>query len=138
MKKLIVILAACTVGVAFALAFAGRSESTATANCAGLSVPVGSDFNLAYSPETGDLLIEYYDSAGHGAEAIVDSRSAACTANPGVARAIEHARAAARDVTAGECASFKAFLSGGAAVTKGGRTGNPEAAKDYVDQNCQQ
>ena len=136
MKKLLVILAACAVGVAFALAFAGRSESTAKANCAGLSVPVDSDFNLAYSPETGDLLIEYYDSAGQGAEAIVDSHAAACTANPGVARAIEHARAAARDVTTGECASFKALLSGGAAATKDGRTGNPAAAKDYVARYC--
>jgi len=136
MKKLIVILAACAVGVAFALAFAGRSESTAKANCAGLSVPVGSDFNLAYSPESGDLLIEYYDSNGHGAQAIVDSRAAACNANPGVARAIEHAHAAARDVTAGECASFKAFLSGGAAATKDGRTGDPAAAKDYVAKYC--
>ena len=136
MKKLIVILAACAVGVAFALAFAGRSESTAKANCAGLSVPVGSDFNLAYSPESSELLIEYYDSAGHGARAIVDAQDAACNANPGVARAIQHARAAARDVTAGECASFRALLSGAPAVTKNGRTGNPEAAKDYVDRNC--
>ena len=44
--------------------------------------------------------------------------------------------AAGRDVTAGECASFKAFLSGGAAATKGGRTGNPEAARDYVARYC--
>ena len=136
MKKLIVILAACAVGVAFALAFAGRSESTAKANCAGLSVPVGSDFNLAYSPETGDLLVEYYDSAGRGAQAIVDARSAACIANPGVARAIQHAQAAARDVTAGECASFKALLNGAPPLTKDGRTGDKAAAKDYVDQNC--
>ena len=136
MKKLIVILAACAVGVAFALAFAGRSESTAKANCAGLSVPVGSDFNLAYSPESGDLLIEYYDSAGHGAQAIVDSRDAACNANPGIARAIQHAHAAARDVTAGDCASFKALLNGAPAVTKDGRTGNPAAAKDYVARYC--
>ena len=137
MKKLILILAACTVGVAFALAFAGRSESTAKANCAGLSVPLGSDFNLAYSPESGDLLIEYYDSAGHGAHVIVDSRSVACNANPGVARAIQHARGAARDVTAGECASFKAFLSGAPLAAKGGRAGNAEAAKDYVARYCQ-
>ncbi|MEP6976975.1 MAG: hypothetical protein ABI948_02860 [Thermoleophilia bacterium] len=136
MKKLIVILAACAVGVAFALAFAGRSESTATANCAGLSIPVGSDFNLAYSPESGDLLIDYTDSAGHGAEAIVDSRAAACNANPGVARAIQHAHAAARDVTDGDCASFKALLNGTPAVTKDGRTGDPAAAKDYVDKYC--
>jgi hypothetical protein len=136
MKKLIVILAACAVGVAFALAFAGRSDSTATANCAGLAVPVGSDFNLAYNPENGDLLIEYYDSNGHGAQAIVDSRAAACSANPGVARAIQHAHAAARDVTAGECASFKALLGGAPAVTKGGRTGDPAAARDYVAKYC--
>jgi hypothetical protein len=136
MKKLIVILAACAVGVAFALAFAGRSESTATANCAGLSVPVGSDFNLAYNPENGDLLIEYYDSNGHGAQAIVDSHAAACSANPGVARAIQHAHAAARDVTAGECASFKALLSGAPAVAKDGRTGDPAAAEDYVAKYC--
>ena len=136
MKKLIVILAACAVGVSVALAFAGRSESTATANCAGLSVPVGSDFNLAYSPESGDLLIEYYDSNGNGAQAIVDSRAAACIANPGVARAIQHAQAAARDVTAGDCASFKALLNGAPAVAKDGRTGNQSAARDYVAQNC--
>src|SRR5256885_750067 len=132
MKKLIVILAALAAGVAFALAFAGRSESTATANCAGLSVPAGSDFNLAYDPESGDLLIQYYDSAGHGAQAIVDSRAAACNANPGVARAIHHAQAAARDVTAAECASFKPLLSRPPALTKDGRTADPAAAKDYA------
>ena len=136
MKKLIVILAACAVGVAFALVFAGRSESTAKANCVGLAMPPGSDFNLAYSPENGDLLIEYYDTAGHGARAIVDSRDAACNANPGVARAIDHARAAARDVTAGDCASFKALLDGAPAVAKDGRTGNMAAAQDYVARNC--
>jgi hypothetical protein len=136
MKKLILIIVACAVGVAFTLAFAGRSDSSAQANCAGLNVPVGSDYNLAYSPERGDLLIEYYDAAGHGVDAVVDSRAAACKANPGVARAIAHAHAAARDVTAGECASFKALLAGAPAEAKGGRTGNPAAARDYVAQYC--
>ena len=136
MKKLIVILAACAVGVAFALVFAGRSESTAKANCEGLAVPVGSDYNLAYSPESGDLLIEYYDSNGHGAQATVDSRDAKCNSNPGVAKAIQHAKAAARDVTEGDCASFKALLNGAPPLTKDGRTGDKAAAKDYVDQNC--
>jgi hypothetical protein len=136
MKKLLLVATACAVGVAFTLAFASRGQSTATANCATLSVPVNSDFNLAYSPERGELLIEYYDAAGHGADALVDERSADCQANPGVARAIEHAHAAARGVTEGECASFKALLNGAPAVSKGGRTGNMAAAQDYVDRYC--
>ena len=136
MKNVLLIVVACAVGLAFTLAFASRGQSSPLADCSSLSVPINSDFNLAYSPTAGDLLIEYYNSAGHGADAVVDSRAAACRSNPGVARAIEHARAAARDVTAGECASFKALLNGAPAVKKGGRTVNIAAAQDYVTQNC--
>jgi hypothetical protein len=135
MKKVLLIVVACAVGLTFSLAFASRGESR-LADCSRLSVPLNSDFNLAYSPTTGVLLIDYYDAAGHGADAVVDSRDAACKSNAGVARAIEHAKAASRDVTAGECASFKALLNGAPAVKKGGRTIKVAAAQDYVTQNC--
>ena len=98
MRKLLLVLVACAVGVAFSLGFATRGHGTGRADCASLVVPVNSDHNLSYDPQTGALHIEYYGRAGHTEDANVDANSAACQHNPGVARAIAHARAAAQAV----------------------------------------
>jgi hypothetical protein len=138
MKKLLLILTACAVGIAFSV-FAtsqGRSSQVVKVGCEGLVVPENADYNLAYDPVSGDLNIEYVDSAGNSRLALVDSRAAACKANKGVAQAIAHAVAAARDVAAGDCASFEQALAGGKPIVKGGRTANPAAVRDYVATNC--
>jgi len=136
MRKLLFVLAAGAVGVAISLGFASRSHSTATAGCGSLAVAVNSDHNLVYDPETGYLHIDYYGPSGHLEGATIDANDAACRGNPGVARAIAHARAAAREITAGDCAQFKALLNGAPLVTKGGVKPNLAAAKQFVDKEC--
>jgi hypothetical protein len=138
MRTLLVIVAACAVGVAFSLAFASRGQTNgeAKADCATLAVPVNSDHELAYDPQSGELHIGYYGASGKLEEATVDANNPACRGNPGVGRAIAHALDAARDVRAGDCAQFKAFLNGAPAEAKGGRTPDVAAAKKYVEQEC--
>ena len=138
MRKLLLVLVACAVGVAFSLGFASRGQTSreGKADCASLVVPVNSDHNLSYDPATGVLRIEYYGPAGHLEEATIDANDSACQRNPGVGRAIAHARAAARDVHAGDCAAFKAALNGAPLPAKGGVKPNLEAAKTYVEQEC--
>ena len=138
MRTLSVILAACAVGVAFSLAFASRGETggDAKTDCATLAVPVNSDHTLAYDPQSGELQIGYYGASGHLEEATVDANNSVCRGNPGVARAIAHALAAARDVHAGDCAQFTALLNGAPVEAKGGRMPDLAAAKTYVDQEC--
>jgi len=136
MKKLLFVLAAGAVGVAFSLGFATRGHSTSAAGCASLAVAVNSDHNLVYDPATGYLHIDYYGQSGHLEGATIDANDPGCRANPGVARAIEHARAAAREVTAGDCAQFKALLNGAPVVAKGGVAPNLAAAKKYIAEEC--
>jgi hypothetical protein len=136
MRKLLLILVACAVGVAFSLGFATRGHGTGQADCASLNVPVNSDHNLSYDPQTGLLHLEYYGVAGHIEDATVDSNKSACQHNPGVARAIAHAKAAAAAVHAGDCAQFRAALNGATLPSKGGVKPNLAAAKKYVDQEC--
>jgi hypothetical protein len=138
MRKLVLVLAACAVGVAFSLGFASRGQTRGegNANCATLAVPANSDHELVYDPQTGYLHIHYYGRSGHLEGATVDANDPACRSNPGIGRAIEHARAAANDLLAGECAQFKALLSGAPVVAKGGIKPNLAAAKKYVDQEC--
>jgi hypothetical protein len=137
MKKLLLILTACVVGVVFSVFMTSRGQSSPVVKvgCEGLAIPENADYNLSYDPVSGDLKIDYVDSAGNSQVALVASRAAACKANRGVAAAIAHAVAAARDVAAGECASFKQALAG-KPVTKGGRTANPAAVRDYVATHC--
>jgi len=138
MKKLLLILTACAVGVAFSFLLTSRGQSSplVKADCSALAVPENSDYNIAYDPESGDMTIDYVDGQGIDEVAIVDSRAASCKANKGVAKAIAHAQAAARDVAAGECASFKKALASGQPITKGGRTADPAAVRDYVARHC--
>jgi hypothetical protein len=138
MRNLLVVLAACAVGVAISLGLAGRGQTTnqGKADCATLAVPVNSDHVVAYDPETGDLHIDYYGRSGHIEDALVDANDAACRSNPGVGRAIARALAAAREIKAGDCAQFKAFLNGAPVAAKGGVRPNLAAAKKYVDQEC--
>ncbi len=138
MRTLLLILAACAVGVGISLGFAsrGQTKGDAKADCGTLSVPVNSDHVLAYDPATGELQVEYYGSSGHLEDATVDANDPACRSNPGVGRAIAHALAAARDIHAGDCAQFKAFLNGAPVEAKGGVTPDLAAAKKFVDQEC--
>ena len=138
MRKLLLVLVACAVGVGFSLGFATRGHGTGEgkADCASLVVPVNSDHNLSYDPQTGALHIEYYGRAGHTEDANVDANSAACQHNPGVARAIAHARAAAQAVHDGDCAMFKAALNGAPLPSKGGIKPNLEAARQAIAQEC--
>ena len=138
MRKLLLVLVACAVGVAFSLGFAARGHGTreGKADCASLVVPVNSDHNLSYDPQTGALHIEYYGRSGHIEDANVDANDAACLHNPGIARAIAHARAAAQAVHDGDCAQFRAFLNGAPLPSKGGVKPNLEAARTYVEQEC--
>ena len=136
MRKLLLVLVACAVGVAFSLGFATRGHGTGRADCASLVVPVNSDHNLSYDPQTGALHIEYYGRSGHIEDANVDANDAACLHNPGIARAIAHARAAAQAVHDGDCAQFRAFLNGAPLPSKGGVKPNLEAARTYVEQEC--
>jgi hypothetical protein len=138
MRKLLLVLVACAVGVAFSLGFAsrGHTERQGMADCARLVVPVNSDHNLSYDPQTGILRVEYYGTSGHLEEAVVDANDSACQRNPGIGRAIAHARAAARDVQAGDCAAFKAALNGAPLPAKGGVKPNLAAAKAFVEKEC--
>lgn len=138
MRKRLLVLVACAVGVAFSLGFASRGQTTGEgkADCGSLTVPVNSDHNLSYDPQTGVLEIEYYGPAGHLEHATVDANDSSCLRNPGVGRAIAHARAAARAVHEGDCAAFKAALNGAPLRTKGRVKPNLVAAKKYVEQEC--
>ena len=138
MRKLVLVLAACAVGVAFSLGFAtlGRTTGGGKADCATLSVPANSDHVLAYDPQTGDLHIGYYGGSGQLEDATIDANDPACRGNPGVGRAIARALAAERELRAGDCAQFKALLNGAPVVAKGGLKPNLAAAKKYVDQEC--
>jgi hypothetical protein len=138
MRKLLLVLVACAVGVAFSLGFATRGHGTGKGpvGCSGLAVPVNSDHNLSYDPQSGYLHIEYYNSAGHTEDVTVYANDAACQRNPGVARAIAHAKAAARAVQRGDCAQFRAALNGASLPSKGGVKPNLAAAKKYVAQEC--
>jgi hypothetical protein len=138
MRNLLLVLAACAVGVAISLGIAGRGQTSnqGKADCATLAVPVNSDHAIAYDPQSGDLHIDYYGRSGHIEDALVDANDAACRRNPGVGRAIARALAAARELEAGDCAQFKALLNGAPVVAKGGVRPNLAAAKKYVDQEC--
>jgi hypothetical protein len=138
MRVLLLVLAACAVGVAISLGLANRGQTAnqGKADCAALAVPVNSDHAIAYDPKTGDLHIDYYGRSGHLEDAVVDANDPACRSNPGVGRAIARALAAEREIKAGDCAQFKAFLNGAPVPTKGGVKPNLAAAKKYVDQEC--
>jgi hypothetical protein len=99
-------------------------------------VPVNSDHNLAYDPATGYLHIEYYGLSGHTEDVTVYANDAACLRNPGVARAIAHAKAAARAVHDGDCKQFRAALRGAPLPTKNGVKPNLAAAKEAIAQEC--
>jgi hypothetical protein len=137
MRTLLVVLAAVSVGVGISLGFATIGKTSAPkANCATLSVGVNTDHNIAYDPNTGTLAMQYYNAAGHLEDAVVDANDPACLQNPGVGRAIAHARAAARDVHVGECAEMKAALNGDVLPAKGGVKPNLAAAKTFVSKEC--
>ena len=138
MKKLLLILAACALGVTFSAFAAGRAHSTPNGHgdCATLAVPVNADYNIAYDPDAAELKIDYVDAAGNDQTTEIDVSALACRRNPGVARAIAHALDAQADVVAGECASFKAYLADGAPTTEKGVTVNPEGARRYVARSC--
>ena len=59
MRKLLLVLVACAVGVAFSLGFASRGHTTGQgkADCGSLRVPVNSDHNLSYDPQTGVVTV---------------------------------------------------------------------------------
>jgi len=137
MKRLLLILTGSAAGLAFSVvATSGQTSPLKRADCATLAVPENSDYSLAYDPESGNLEINYVDSAGNDKSATVDSRAASCKASKGVEKAIEHARDAHRDIVAGECAAFKDLLNGGQAIKKGGREPNRAAAREYVTKHC--
>src|SRR5712691_8311300 len=98
MKKLLLILTACLVGVAVGLVLTGRGQSSAlkTGDCAQLSIPVNSDYNDTYDEENGTLQIDYTDETGDHT-VVVDTRSPGCRGNHGVRAAIDHAEQAASD-----------------------------------------
>jgi hypothetical protein len=136
MKRLLLVLTACAVGVAFSVLATRGETSTPKTDCATLAVPENADYALAYDPESGELKIDYVDSAGNDKSAVVDSRASACKANKGVKKAIDRALEAAAEVTAGECAAFKELLKDGKAAEKAGRKGDPAAARAYVEKHC--
>lgn len=137
MKKLLLVVAACAVGIAFSVLVADRAGSAPNpkADCAALAVPVNSDYNVVYDAEAGELLVQWLDAAGADRSAVVDPTAAACRANRGIARAIERALDAQGEVVAGECASFRGFLASGATTVKGVAV-NRQGAVDYVARYC--
>lgn len=136
-KKLLLVLAACAVGVTFSVVAADRAASTPSgpADCATLAMPVNSEYHTSYSPTRGELAIGFVDAAGRDQRVVVDVSAPSCRANRAVARAIAGALDAQADVMAGECASFKAFLASGETTAKGEPV-NVDAARAYVRNHC--
>jgi hypothetical protein len=135
-KKLLLILAACVVGVSAGIVAAERGQSSGVrvADCATFDVPVNSDYNLTLDTDEGVLKIDYTDAAGDRT-AFVDYRQATCRSRAGIGRAIARALQAQRESNAGLCSSMKEFLASGATSVHG-RAVDRAAGQSFVARNC--
>lgn len=145
MKKLLLILAACVVGVTVGAIATEPAETSdlqdqthhvhaQLVDCSQVSIPVNSDVHDVFDEESGTLTIEYLNGDTTNTIA-VNVREPACRADPGIRAAINRAEQAAREHRVGACAFLRDFLKTDKTTVRG-RAVNRAAGQSYVARNC--